>query len=164
MRRFKDNQDREWKIEVNGFTVGEVRRDTGVLLPSWYDDQMKLPRELASDWCKLVDVLWVLCREQAEATNVSQKEFASALMGDALGSAWDALEEAVPDFFTSPDQREMARTLTGKLRTASKVYMEAAKKMPEAIDANQLGQSCIDYFLNSRESQESTQTAEPLAK
>lgn len=115
MATFKDSTGREWVVVVDLPAMRRVRARTGFELGK----QSRL-RELADDWVLLVDVLYVLCEEQAKSAGVQPEEFGKALVGDPIGEALDAFQDAYLDFYPSR-QAEPLRALLAMTRD-----MEAA--------------------------------------
>lgn len=105
---FKDAAGREWQIKLDAPKILEVRKacqiDLGALDPSIFD-------QLEADPCKLVDVLWVLCRGQIDG--VTDESFGQSLTGDPIEAATKALYDAYCDFFPSR-KRSLLRSLAEK--------------------------------------------------
>lgn len=133
MRQFKDENGKPWTLTVN---VGTVKRVKGLAKVDLLDlKDGNLFTELSSDPVKLGDVLWVLCEEEAKASNVSELQFAAALAGDALEAATNALLEEIVDFFPRP-QREVLRKALAKGREVQEKQLAAAMRHLEtAIEA-----------------------------
>ena len=83
-----------WKIAVNVPTIKDVR-ELDVDLADAGPDVIE---QLERDPVLLVDVLWVLCRDQAKTLSVTDQQFGEALVGDPIGDATTALIEAIVDF------------------------------------------------------------------
>jgi hypothetical protein len=98
MAVFKDSKGREWTVTVDTTTVKPVRAATEVDL---LDTSGRMLERLADEPSLLVDVLWVLCSDEAKQRGVSDVQFGQALVGDSIDAATTALMEAVTDFFPS---------------------------------------------------------------
>lgn len=132
MRQFKDENGRPWTLSVNIGTVKAVKSLAKVDMLDLRDGS--LFSDLASDPVKLGDVLWVLCMEEAKAAGISEIQFATALAGDALESATNALLEEIVDFFPRP-QREVLRKALSKGRDMQeKQLTRALRQLEETID------------------------------
>jgi Glu-tRNA(Gln) amidotransferase subunit E-like FAD-binding protein len=82
-----------------------------------------LLERLAADPLLLGQLLWVLCREQAQEKKVSEEDF-GRLAGDGIEHATEGLLEALADFFPT------------RKRSALKVWMAKMKRMEGmAVDA-----------------------------
>lgn len=108
MPTFKDTNGHEWLVKLDGPKIREVRQacsvDLGALDGSIFD-------RLDRDPVLLVDVLWVLCRNQANG--ITDVQFGEALVGDPIEAATKALIDAVTDFFPSR-KRSLLRSLADK--------------------------------------------------
>lgn len=62
----------------------------------------------------LVDVLYRLCKSQADSQNVSDEDFGRAMFGDAILHAQTAFIEERSDFFPSARQRAAIKKVIGK--------------------------------------------------
>ena len=120
MRKWKDNEGRDWSITVNVTSIKNVRDVTGINLSGLFKDQAQA---LFDDIVMFVDVLWVLTEAQATHRGVTQEQFAAGLVGDAIENAADALLEDVIDFFPS-GRRAIFRATKNKADAAAKL-MEA---------------------------------------
>ena len=98
MAVFRDAKGRDWTVTVDTTTVKPVREALQVDL---LDTTGRTLERLADDPSLLVDVLWVLCRDEAKERGVSDVQFGQALVGDSIDAATNALMEAVTDFFPS---------------------------------------------------------------
>jgi len=112
MRSFKDNADRTWTVTLNVYAVKKVRDLLQVdLLDLGGDakDGNGLLYRLIADPVLLVDVLYVVCQEQADEANVTDEQFGRAMAGDAIDGATKAFLEELADSTPSPRDRARAR-------------------------------------------------------
>lgn len=109
MKSFRDGGGRLWTLAVNVASVRRVKGLVGVNLYALVEDGCKGLGALLGDPLALADVLYCLCKEQADAAGVSDEEFGQALYGDAIEAAADALVEELIDFFPDPARRENLR-------------------------------------------------------
>jgi hypothetical protein len=142
MKCFKDNQNRNWTIVVNVATVKRVRSllDINLLDVVKLDNNNKpnvdLLEQLASDPVLLCDVIYCICKPEADAQNISDEDFGMAMGGDAIEHATTALLEELVDFFP-----EAKRLVLRKLMNAGekvKHQMEKALKLELELDNPQL--------------------------
>jgi len=109
MKTFTDSQGRTWNVVLN---VGALRRVRDLLKVDLLDvARGDLLERLADDPVLLVDVLYVLCKTDAEAQGVSDEDFGRAMVGGVLDEAGSALMQELLGFFPSAQR---ARAL-GKL-------------------------------------------------
>ena len=102
MSKFTDSQGRAWVLVVN---VGAIKATREALDLDLADASPSTIDRLAEDFCLLVDVLWVLCKKQADALGVNSEQFGESLVGDPIDEAASALIKAIVDFF--PGQRKL---------------------------------------------------------
>lgn len=113
MTTFKDESGSEWLIQIDAPTIKRVRQECGVDLA---DITGQVFQRLDDDAVLLVDVLWVVCREQATARDVNDEAFGRLLVGDPIASASSALGEAIIGFFP-PMRRSLMQALAAKNQT-----------------------------------------------
>jgi len=122
MRSFKDNADRTWSLTLNVYAVKKVRdllqvdlldlSDSGAhstSLGAGEKPDNGLLYRLIADPVLLVDVLYVVCQEQADEAGVTDEQFGRAMSGDAIDGATKAFLEELADFTPSPRDRARAR-------------------------------------------------------
>lgn len=106
MATFTDNKGRSWEIALDVAAMKRVRSALGVDLYKATDDGLRPLGELLKDGILFVDVLFVLCREQAKEQGVSDEDFGRGLAGDAVEHAAAAFLEALVSF--TPSQKRAA--------------------------------------------------------
>jgi hypothetical protein len=133
MKSFTDNKGRTWTLEVTVATVKRVRALCRVDLNSIVEldknnkPSAELLERLSSDPVLLVDVLYAICKPQADKLGVSDEDFGEAMAGDVIEHATTALLEEVIDFFP-----EAKRLVMRKILSASRKFSEAARRKLEA--------------------------------
>ena len=91
---------------------------------------------------KLVDVLWVLVKEQAEKLDVDDVAFAKRLNGDVLASGLEAIQQAILGF-TRPDRRELVRQIMNKAAKLTEKMVAAAAANIESDKIDQQADKAI---------------------
>lgn len=139
MHIFTDNQRRSWNLSLNVWEMKRIRAALGVDLVNAVavgrdgNVQADLVDRIANDPCLLVDILWVLCEEQAKEEGVSDVDFGSSLAGDAIEEATRAFLDELVDFF--PGARRLflrkAVDLARKYAAESDAALKAALESPE---------------------------------
>ena len=133
MKSFTDNKGRTWMIEVTVATVKRVRALCKVDLNSIVEldknskPSAELLERLSSDPVLLVDVLYAVCKPQADKQNITDEDFGEAMAGDAIEHATTALLEEIVDFFPATK-----RLVMQKILSASRRFGDAARKKLEA--------------------------------
>lgn len=95
MKTFSDNAGRTWTIAV---TVDAVKRVRDLLGEDLLDVKQILER-LMIDPILLCDVVYCVCKPQADSEGISDEEFARAMAGDVIAHAKRALLEDLVGFF-----------------------------------------------------------------
>ena len=116
MRSFKDNQGRSWTIQVTVDTVKRVRGLVSVDLLEIVEGT--LIDRLMRDPILLCDVVYAVCKPEAESRSVTDEEFGRAMAGDAIEKATHALLESIVDFFQNARDRENLRRVLEAVRSA----------------------------------------------
>jgi len=166
MRTFKDNAGRTWSLTLNVWTVKKVRDLLGLdLLDLGGDaatrDKPGLLFRLIADPVLLVDVLYVVCRDQADGASVTDEQFGRAMGGDAIDAATKAFLEELADFTPSPRDRARARkvieTTWAMIDKAQDVLdAKAEKELPAAVESalSALGSSSTSLPDSSAQTQD----------
>lgn len=114
MKTFNDNAGRTWTVSINVDAIKRVRSLLQINLLEAVEG--KLIERLATDPVMLCDVLYVLCKPEADAKSVSDEDFGRAMAGDAIEAGTTALLEELVDFFPPAKRRVLAKALA-KLKT-----------------------------------------------
>jgi hypothetical protein len=134
MHGFQDTTGRTWAVVINVAAVKRVRGLLNLDLYSLVDDGFKPLAALVADPVRLADVLYCLCRDEAEARHVSDEDFGRALAGDALLHAADALVEELVDFFPDARTRDGLTKVLAAGRKVRDAILAHATAAAEAID------------------------------
>ena len=121
MKTFKDNAGRTWQIAMNVTAAKRVRSILDVDLLQLGSEAGNpadhLFTRLHTDPCFLVDVLYVVCKPEADAQGITDEQFGEAMAGDAIDQATKALLEEIVGFSPSPRDRARARRVLAKANT-----------------------------------------------
>lgn len=163
MHSFRDNAGRTWTVVINVAVVKRVRGLVNIDLYKLVDDGFKPLAALVADPVQLADVLYCLCKDEADAKQITDEDFGRALAGDAITLAADAFVEELIDFF--PDARARA-SLTKVLAAGRKVrdkLLVHAETVIETLDPETVANKLIASFGNSPGSSGSTPDPSPSA-
>lgn len=122
MKTFRDNAGRPWTVVINVYAVKRVRGLLGLDLYSLVDDRFQGLGKLLADPVALVDVLYVLCKDEADKLGVSDEDFGRGMGGDAIEHASTAFLEELTDFFPEP-----------RVRAGIRRVIEAGRKMRDSL-------------------------------
>lgn len=126
MKTFEDADKRLWEVVVNVNSVKRVRDLARVdLLDAAAGNLLE---RLADDPCLLVNVLYALCKPQADALKIGDEDFGRAMIGGVLDAAASALVEDLLDFFPRAQRvRSLGRLVTaGETRAVEMAAARAA--------------------------------------
>ena len=154
MKSFTDNTGRTWTLSVTVGTIKRVRALCGVdlaniiTLEAGKQPKVDLLERLASDPVLLVDVLYAVCKPEADAKNITDEEFGRAMAGDAIELATAALLDEVIDFFPEAKRQVFRKILdaTRRFEVKSKQALTELLTDPELdgkIDA------ALEQLMNS---------------
>ena len=122
MKSFKDNAGRTWTISIHVAAVKKLRGLLGIDLYSLVDDRFQGLAKLLGDPVSLVDVIFVLCKEEADKLGVSDEDFGRDMAGDAILLASEAFVEELTDFFPDP-----------RVRAGLKKVIQASMRMRDSL-------------------------------
>jgi len=105
MKTFKDNAGRTWSVSVDVDAIRRVRTALKVNLTS--TDFAAVLEQLLSDPVLLCDVLYVICKPEADRQKISDEDFGRSMAGDAIEHATAAFLEELANF--TPNPRDRAR-------------------------------------------------------
>ena len=137
MKTFTDNTGRTWTLSVTVGTIKRVRALCGVdlaniiTMESGKTPNVGLLERLASDPVLLVDVLFAVCKPEADAKGITDEEFGRAMAGDAIELAATALLDEIIDFFP-----EAKRKVFRKILDASRRFEARSKQLAGIAGVN----------------------------
>lgn len=161
MKNFKDNDGRDWSLAVTVISNKRLKAATGVDLFTVLDG--KLVNELTNDPELLVNVIYVLCKPEADAAGITDEQFGARMVGDAIDRATAALFEDLTDFFPQA-RRELIRKAVAKVRQIETAAIGRATQKIDDLDVAALVRTALgDSSTGSPGSAASTPTPAPSA-
>lgn len=136
MHKFRDNAEREWIVELDGYQLKKLKQS-----PLNFDarDHESILRA-ANDPVLLCDVLYLLCEDQAKDRGLSDRDFGRSLRGDTIDLATEAYIEETIDFF--PQRlRQALRTTISKTRETLDTAASLATEKLNSPQMNELLQT-----------------------
>ena len=134
MKSFTDNAGRIWTVAVNVAAIKRVRAICDVDLNAIVEMDEKnnpstrLLEKLSTDPVLLVDVLYAVCKNEADAQGITDEEFGMAMAGDAIDHATAALLDEVVNFFP-----EAKRQAFQKILSATRRFEKIAREKLESL-------------------------------
>jgi hypothetical protein len=136
MKTFTDNAGRTWTVAINVDAIKRVRSLLNVDLLEILEGG--LIEKLYRDPVLLCDVVYAVCKPEADALNVTDEEFGRAMAGDAIEHATKALLEELVGFSPSPrDRANLQRVLETTWSVMDKAR-EVVEARLAAVDADQI--------------------------
>lgn len=126
MRTFTDTAGRTWTVTVNTDAIKRVRGLTDVDLLGLLEGG--LLERFYRDPILVCDVVYALCKPQADQHDLGESAFLQAMAGDAIDHALQALLEEVVDFCPSRRDRDTLRHVL----EATQKGMDRARDLIEA--------------------------------
>jgi len=142
MRQFKDNAGRTWTVDINVATLKRVRGLTGVDLMQVIEGTFI--ERFIRDPVLLCDVVYAVCKPEADAAKVSDEEFGRAMAGDAIEAATQAVLDELISFCPSPRDRANL----GRVLQATNRVMEKARDLTEKRIQTLTSESELDKLVN----------------
>ena len=168
MQKFVDSHGRVWVIEINAAVIKRVRALTGINLYEVVDGE--LMEKLESDIVLFCDLLYAICKPQADRDQISDEQFGEGLAGDVIDEATTAFIEAMLQFLPERHRHRTRRAVAKQQRTQSRlnqmivnklddetIETRLVQKIEQEIDDRLQRLESSDFFTNSRESSASTQ-------
>lgn len=140
MKTFVDNAGRTWTVSITVDTVRRVRSLTQVDILQAVEGN--LMERLALDPVLLCDVLYAVCKPEAEKQGVTDVQFGEAMAGDAIDSATAALLEEIAEFFASRIRRPMKLAVEKQNRLHDALSRAALSRL-EALDVEKTAESLL---------------------
>lgn len=134
MHAFKDGQNRTWVVEIHHAAIKRVEAETGVKLVALLGDGLAPLNDLLADLVRLVDVLYVLCREQADRAGLSDEQFGRGLVGDGLDRAAQAFVKELIDFFPQEKVRARLRRVMDRAEQVRDAVLDRMGSRLEEMD------------------------------
>ncbi len=149
MKTFTDTAGRTWTVCVNVDAIKRVRTLLGINLLDVLDDGCKLLAQLHDDPILLVDVLYCICKPDADGKLITDEEFGRGMSGDALLQGNQALLEGLSDFFPSARQRAAIKGLLQKTQQVADRLLDYVELTIGQIDPDSVAQTAIASAGNS---------------
>jgi hypothetical protein len=125
MQKFVDRAGRIWIVDIDNTTLRRVKTLTGVHLLEAIDGD--LITRLSTDPLLLGDVLFAICKPQADQQQITDEAFGEGLAGNSIDDATGALLEALINYFPE-SRRRLLRKAAEKQKAAESKLMIAAEK------------------------------------
>lgn len=136
MKTFKDAEGTEWSVDVNTDTIQTVRDLLDIDLLQIGEDAA-LHNRLCMDPVFLVNLLYVVCKQQADERKMEDRAFGRRMKGDAIDSAVEALIEELVNYFPK-SKRTVLQKAVDKAKAVQALAMERAVREIDGLDVEKL--------------------------
>ena len=133
MHSFKANSI-DWLVKIDFAARNRVKATLGVDLLKCLDADSNVYQRLGTDVEFALDILYVVCQEQAALLDISKEQFGADLGGDDLAVAMEALVAETIDFFPNEERRKLMTALQGKIEHAQATAIRLAKGRLDQLD------------------------------
>ena len=146
MKAFTDNANRSWNVEINVAAIKRVRDLSEIDLLEIIEGT--LIEKLISDPVLLCDIIYIVCKPQADERNVTDEQFGQAMAGDAIEHATTALLEELVSFCPSPrDRKNLGRVL----EATNRVMDRARDLVEQKLDSGELDRIAEEALTEAME-------------
>ena len=131
MKTFVDNAGRTWTVQINVDAIKRVRDLAKVDLLEVVEG--KLIERLIGDPVLLCDVLYCVCKPEADAQSINDSDFGRSMGGDAIDGGTAALLEELVSFFPQGRRKVLAKAMEklAKFEATVLAAVEAKLESPE---------------------------------
>lgn len=105
---------------------------------------------------KIVDILWLICKDEADESGINAKQFMKSWDGESLNKAFFAILKALKFFFTKRAEREMMDKMIAFCQAVQDRSTERTTQALEKLDPQLMGKRYVDSVISSRGSLGST--------
>lgn len=158
MHSFTDAENRKWRICINVAALKKCRNLLEEDLMALVDDGFESLNAFLNNPIRLVDVIYVLCQDQAEKASVSDEDFGRAMAGGAIKDAATAFVEELADFFPDPRVGAGLKKLMRAGELMATRLMEHAQKELDELDPEAEARKLIKRLPSVQASSVSTPT------
>ena len=142
MKTFKDNAGRSWTVAVNVAAIKRVKSLIDVNLMEAVEGD--LLEKLSTDPVLLCDVVYAICKPEADTQSVMDEQFGQAMAGDAIEHATTALLEELIDFFPLAKRRVLHKALEKLRAVEAKAAAYAEAKLDDPALDKQIDDALSD--------------------
>ena len=129
-----DSDNRSWSCAITVATVKRVQQLAEVNLLEAFDG---LLMKLADDPVSLANVLYAVCKPQADEWGVTDEQFGELLGGETIEAATNALVQGIIDFFPN-QRRQVLKQIWAKTQKARQAVTDLAVEKVESPQLDEL--------------------------
>lgn len=156
---FTDWKGQEWEVSITVGVIKKVRQKLSIDLADAFDfdtagrAKTDVLKKIAEDPVLLIDVLFCICEEQANARNISDTAFGELFStGEMIEGATNALLHGLLRFLPPAKRLAMEKILQIANRNMEKMQEESRKALEDPQVQAEIDKVWNEQFLNTPES------------
>ena len=110
MQKFQDRRGRVWIVDIDNTTLKRVKLLTDVRLLDAIDQGSDVISRLSTDPLLLGDVLFAICKPQADQQQVTDEAFSEGIAGDAIDEGVRAVIDALVAYCPESKRRLLRKS------------------------------------------------------
>ncbi len=110
MQKFLDRRGRVWVVDIDNTTLKRVKLLTDVRLLDAIDQGSDVVARLSTDPLLLGDVLYAICKPQADSQQISDEAFAEGIAGDVIDEGVKAVIDALVAYCPESKRRLLRKS------------------------------------------------------
>lgn len=135
MASFKDKSGKDWMVDFNIGICRKIKSASGLDFANAHDGKAVSAIQAEDD--KMVQVIWLLCEQQAKERGITDEEQILVLLdGNVLEDAQRVIEESLLSF-TRPERRAALEAIFQKKKEAMDKAMLAAVAKVNAVNIDE---------------------------
>ena len=134
---FSTAQGKTFNLHINVYAIKDVKDRTGTDLGKLLNPGNTNLQSLLEDPAQLCDVLFVLCEEQANNYNMTDRQFGEAMFGDTFEQAAEAFMVAYASFCPAHQREILMKSLEMGKSQMEQQKIEALEQL-EHLDIREL--------------------------
>lgn len=140
---FQDLKNRSWVLRLTAPLLKDIEQMFGVKLTSFDKDPLSA---LATDPVMLVDVLYVICRDQADKVGITDREFGESLP-EGLETPVMALRGAIINFFPPGKRSAIQRALLAAEEVSNKTLQKMVDHLDQSSVKDLMSQKAVELGM-----------------
>ncbi|TVQ64486.1 MAG: hypothetical protein EA379_01325 [Phycisphaerales bacterium] len=161
MKQFKDNEGRTWDVVMDTTALKRVRSLLGVDLMQLINGD--LVAKMQADPALVVDVAYVMCKDQADERGVSDEDFGRAMRGDPIAYATQAVLDEFCEYCPDPrDRAALGRVLAAMRAVIDRKMTEREETMTQEAIEREI-EKAVDASLPTRGGSSTSAPASPAS-
>jgi hypothetical protein len=145
MKTFKDSKNVSWDISITVGTIKRIKDITGIDVFEESAKQKNIFITVSEDPILLCNILYAICKPQADERKITDEQFGESMGGDAIEVATNCFIEELIDFFPSA-KRPAFRKMMAKAESMQKTGIEYITK---ALDNPELEKEMLQNLKTS---------------